>query len=607
MKGRVLEQRSAWRNFMGKSMLKPFRVFAAMVLLSVLLSIMTAGCDTGVDSSEHQNPDGRQTYFITLDTQGAQEWETITVFEGDSLAGRLRTPTKEGFVFEGWSASGDEYVPYDLEAPITADLTLYAKWDGQSIVPANTFRLTVHLQGGAFLNVPLQDIPINHKGNKLLRQLPRLNKFPNPPPEFSIGENRKAFAIWNTKPDGSGEYIFPLTRITGDMDIYALYAKPITTMQDVLNVKCNDPNAWYMFENSLTIEKEGFLREPLCQDREEPFRGKILPGGDAYNDAHIFIKMEAPRTHGGLFAYTDGADLIGIAVRVGIKNVSYAAGALVAEAKNTRISTQHRLATPPEGVYRILPLGALDPATLSDPADIGSAEYAGGIVGIGDNVTFSVAVADVDLSGKYVGGLAGKLTNSRISGSGYRVFSIAVSAGGGNGGGLVGYMENGTIELSYSYQSGEPTLTSEYPNVSMGTIAGYLKNVNVRNINITGNCPEVVAERENSIVGMIGVLDGGSVKNVHICGANVIHGANSTAGGIAGRMLSASIEDVVSRAKMMGDIGGVPVVGSRVGGIVGEATGGRIKGAQAMNPGITGETTGIIVAVPSGTEITESY
>jgi uncharacterized repeat protein (TIGR02543 family) len=581
-------------------LLKPARgvLFTLLIAASALF---VSACSSDVNSSDRQNPDGRPTFFVTLDTQGAQEWDPITVFEGDNLEGRLQTPTKQGFLFEGWSSSGDDYEPYTLDTPVTANLTLYAKWDGQTIVPEDTYRLTVHLMGGAFLNVPQQEIPINHKGNKTLQQLPRMNQHPNPPPEFSVDPNRKVFSVWNTEPDGSGEYIFPNTLITGDLDIYALYAKPLATTDDVRNIVCNSSDAWYAFETTLIADP---LRDPLCQDPNAPFRGKILPGfpvstSPPYQSC-LGVVMSAPRTHGGLFAYTDGADIVSLYVCADIQNVSYAVGGLAAEAKNTRLISN-----------RVGPVGYNDLGGRS--ALVKSDGYTGGIVGIGDNLTISSS-AYVELSGKnYVGGIAGKLTNSKLSG-GFETMSITLSADGGYGGGVVGYMENGTITSSYyavqelSFETRQK-LTSTYPNVSMGTLAGYLKNVDVSRINTRERCPLVLAQRENSVVGMVGTLDGGSIKGAWTCGIAAVYGVNSIAGGIVGKMLNnASVEDVVASGQIRGiDPLGVLPAGSHAGGIVGDAAGGRVKGALALNSLIAGETTNPIIVANSGTNISNSY
>jgi hypothetical protein len=557
--------------------------FAALVFTAMFFAaIFFVGCGSDVNSKSHQNPGGRQTYFVTLDTQGAQEWDPITVYEGDNLNGRLQTPSKHGFLFEGWSSSGDEYVAYDLDTPVLSDLTLYAKWDGESIVPAETYRLTVHLMGGAFLNVPMQDIPINHKGNKTLWQLPRLNQHPNPPPEFSMDPNRKVFSVWNTQPDGSGEYIFSYTPITGNMDIYALYAKPITTTQELREVECNNPDAWYAFE---TLYADPLITEPLCSNPEAPFRGKILPGFPESTSLPYlpFITLSiSGRTHAGLFAHADGADIVGRNTNNGIADgalqvrgnvyASYAAG-LVAEAYNTRL------------INILTGVGAT--------SDI----YAGGFVGIGDNITISGTSAYGSASGEYAGGIAGKLTNSKISNL-QNGATVNVTADGGYGGGAVGYMENGTIESYYRGYTNdkETSVTSAHPNVSMGTLVGYLKNVDVSSIDLKTECPSVLAERENSVVGMVGILDGGSIKGVWTCGTATVYGANSTAGGIVGRMLNnAVVEDVAVTGAVRGvDALGVVPAGSRIGGIAGDAAGGTVKGALAMNSLIVGETVNLI-------------
>jgi len=58
---------------------------------------------------------------------GAEEVENQTVGYGNLVSTPIE-PTNEGYVFGGWYTSSDLTTLYDFTAPVTGDLTLYAKW-----------------------------------------------------------------------------------------------------------------------------------------------------------------------------------------------------------------------------------------------------------------------------------------------------------------------------------------------------------------------------------------------------------------------------------------------------------------------------------------------
>lgn len=72
------------------------------------------------------------TYKVTFSTDGGTEAAEQTV-EGNGKAEKPSDPAKDGFTFAGWYTSADggatlSETVFDFNTPITADITLYAKW-----------------------------------------------------------------------------------------------------------------------------------------------------------------------------------------------------------------------------------------------------------------------------------------------------------------------------------------------------------------------------------------------------------------------------------------------------------------------------------------------
>ena len=65
------------------------------------------------------------TFTVTFDTAGGSSVDAQKVVDG-GLATEPAAPTRDGFTFEGWYL--EDGTAYDYATPITADITLYAKW-----------------------------------------------------------------------------------------------------------------------------------------------------------------------------------------------------------------------------------------------------------------------------------------------------------------------------------------------------------------------------------------------------------------------------------------------------------------------------------------------
>ncbi len=82
------------------------------------------------------------TFTVTFSPNGGSAVTSQTVKSGET-ATEPAAPNKDGFTFGGWYTEGKEY---DFKTPVTANITLYAKWTDTSVV--NKFTVTFNSNGG---------------------------------------------------------------------------------------------------------------------------------------------------------------------------------------------------------------------------------------------------------------------------------------------------------------------------------------------------------------------------------------------------------------------------------------------------------------------------
>lgn len=108
-----------------------------MKIAGILFSAFALAAMTGCDKKPADTPDNGDTgnqetpetkkYSITFNSNGGSTIETIKVDEGGKLT-LPQAPTKANHRFEGWFTDETCATPFDATSTITADLTLYAKW-----------------------------------------------------------------------------------------------------------------------------------------------------------------------------------------------------------------------------------------------------------------------------------------------------------------------------------------------------------------------------------------------------------------------------------------------------------------------------------------------
>lgn len=93
--------------------------------IAIIFAVAAASCVFALAAC---NPPKEPTYYVsykvTFDTDGGSIVELQNVGNGET-ASKPTDPTKNGFVFDGWTLDGTDY---DFSSPVTKDVTLVARW-----------------------------------------------------------------------------------------------------------------------------------------------------------------------------------------------------------------------------------------------------------------------------------------------------------------------------------------------------------------------------------------------------------------------------------------------------------------------------------------------
>jgi len=99
---------------------KRFQLITLLVLTFVMSTVLSA-CDNDVTTT---------TWKVTFNYNytGAPSATVVEVNDGETVD-RPAAPTRPEYDFKGWCIDSDCTTPFDFTTPITADITLYAKWE----------------------------------------------------------------------------------------------------------------------------------------------------------------------------------------------------------------------------------------------------------------------------------------------------------------------------------------------------------------------------------------------------------------------------------------------------------------------------------------------
>lgn len=126
---------------------------------------------------------------------------TLFVKDGEKLAIPDPAPTRDGYRLAGWTTDEARQTDYTADAPVTNDLTLYAKW-------VKTWTVTFDSQGGT--DVPSQTVD---NGGQAVA--------PDPAPT----RDEYKLTGWSTDATGGTAYDFNATPVTGDVTLYAEWTR----------------------------------------------------------------------------------------------------------------------------------------------------------------------------------------------------------------------------------------------------------------------------------------------------------------------------------------------------------------------------------------------
>ena len=139
---------------------------------------------------------------VTFDTNGGSAVQSINVTDGARIE-KPNDPTKPGYSFKGWYRENTCHQEWNFSTDVvTADLTLYAKWD------ALTFTVEFDSQGGTPATPPPQEVTFDEPYGTL----PVVTKAGN------------QFMGWTTEEQGGGSSVDAST-ICKRAEDHTLYAK----------------------------------------------------------------------------------------------------------------------------------------------------------------------------------------------------------------------------------------------------------------------------------------------------------------------------------------------------------------------------------------------
>jgi uncharacterized repeat protein (TIGR02543 family) len=165
---------------------------AALIIVAVALT----GC-------KKDDPDEKTSYTVTFDSAGGSAVDALTV-ESGTPAKAPANPVRDGYVFLYWHLK-DATTAYSFNTPVTADITLTAKWleDDGTI---EYFAVAWNLNGGAWPEGVIPSAKVV-KGESLAE--------PNAPVK-----DGSAFDGWYKEAALTNKITFPYT-VTADMALYA--------------------------------------------------------------------------------------------------------------------------------------------------------------------------------------------------------------------------------------------------------------------------------------------------------------------------------------------------------------------------------------------------
>lgn len=179
--------------------MKKLKLLGAVVAATALFGL--SSCDEKEPVEPTPEVPEETGFKVTFNTNGGNQIESISVEEGYQV--QMPTdPTKDGFFFDGWYTDEACTTKFDAAAPISANLTVYAKW-------IESYTITFDL---------------NNKAENITVNTDKEGKYTMP---TDPAVNNHYFGGWFVDKDYMEEFD-PETEITSDVVIYAKLVEKFT-------------------------------------------------------------------------------------------------------------------------------------------------------------------------------------------------------------------------------------------------------------------------------------------------------------------------------------------------------------------------------------------
>ncbi|MDE7405432.1 MAG: leucine-rich repeat protein [Clostridiales bacterium] len=182
------------------------------VAFVVVVAIITAifACNSSSDNSGKGGTGGKPkdpftctvTFYLGDGTDGGRQY-SVTIDKNTTVARPTKIPQRDGYMFWGWNATGNEDDPmwkFDVEK-ITDDMTIYAVW-------VKTYTVTLYANGGTFDDGDDMRTVTVIEGDKV------------PEPKLTPPNANMELNSWYL----SGSSTWDLSRdVTSDIELYAIW------------------------------------------------------------------------------------------------------------------------------------------------------------------------------------------------------------------------------------------------------------------------------------------------------------------------------------------------------------------------------------------------
>ena len=209
------------------------------------------------------------TYTVSFDVQGHGTAPTAQTVEQGSTATRPADPTATGWTFGGWYREAACTNAYDFSTPVTADLTLYAKW--------TPITRTVRFDANGHGTAPASQM-VAYGGTATRPADPTAEGW--------------TFGGWYTEAACTNVYDFS-TPVTVNITLYAKW-----TEAGVSSGQCGDDVYWSLENGVLTITGTGPMWDysndwPTFYSLRDSITSLVIENGVTAIGEWAFFKLEA--------------------------------------------------------------------------------------------------------------------------------------------------------------------------------------------------------------------------------------------------------------------------------------------------------------------------